>query len=60
MTYGLSPRPELPPEELAAVLAAAEALLTTVVVDETPNEVSPWRFSGRWFSAHPYSSLRRP
>ena len=19
-----------------------------------------WRFSGRWFAAHPYSALRRP
>ena len=58
MSYGLPPRPELPSEEMAAIIAAAEGILKakeSVVVDQTPS----WRFSGRWFNAGPYS-LRRP
>lgn len=58
MNYGLTPRPELPPDELAALVAAAEEVLrseTIVVVDQAPN----WRFSGRWFNVAPFSN-RRP
>ena len=59
MNYGLTPRPELPPDELAALVAAAEEILiserATVVVDQVPN----WRFSGRWFNNGPFSN-RRP
>lgn len=58
MNYGLAPRPELPPEELAALVAAAEELLKDErrrVVDRPP----VWRFSGRWFNAGRYA-LRRP
>ena len=58
MSYGLKPRPELPPDELAALAAAAEEILRSekiVVVDQVPN----WRFSGRWFNAAPFSN-RRP
>lgn len=58
MSYGLAPRPELPGEEMAALVAAAEEVLRasqSVVVDRAPS----WRFSGRWFNAGPYS-LRRP
>ena len=59
MTYGLTPRPQLPPDELAALVAAAEEVLrkekVAVVNDRTPN----WRFSGRWFSDGPLSN-RRP
>ena len=43
MNYGLTPRPELPPDELAALVAAAEEILISeraaVVVDQVPN----WR-----------------
>jgi hypothetical protein len=59
VSYGLPPRPELPPDELAALMAAAEEILRSekfvVVVDEVP----AWRFSGRWFNAAPFSN-RRP
>lgn len=61
MSYGLAPRPELGPDETAAVIAVAQELLRAraqaqeAVVDETP----AWRFSGRWFHAGPLS-MRRP
>lgn len=58
MSHGLSPRPTLPEEELAALVAVAEELLRAPrvrVTDTTP----AWRFSGRWFAAGPYA-LRRP
>ncbi|MEO9181194.1 MAG: hypothetical protein ABI298_06050 [Acidimicrobiales bacterium] len=57
MTYALTPRPELDPDELAALVAVAEELLKKsplVAVDEVPN----WRFSGRWFSAGPFTHWR--
>jgi hypothetical protein len=45
-------RPEPTDEELAAILAAYEALWPkpVVVVDEPRTTPSPWRFSGRWWS----------
>jgi hypothetical protein len=59
VSYGLTPRPELSPDELAALMAAAEEVLrdekTATVVDHVPI----WRFSGRWFNAAPFSN-RRP
>ncbi|HQT99225.1 MAG TPA: hypothetical protein PLG60_01840 [Acidimicrobiales bacterium] len=58
MSYGLTPRPELSAEELAAVVAAAEELLRHErrrVVDRPP----AWRFSGRWFNSGRYAN-RRP
>jgi hypothetical protein len=58
MSYGLAPRPGLPPDEMAALIAAAEELLTAEhrrVLDKAP----AWRFSGRWFNSGPFS-LRRP
>ncbi len=56
--YGLAPRPELPAEEMAALIAAAEELLkqqSSYIADDLP----AWRFSGRWFNAGPFA-LRRP
>jgi hypothetical protein len=59
VNYGLTPRPELPPDELAALVAAAEEVLrsdtTAAVADQVPN----WRFSGRWFNDTPFAN-RRP
>jgi peptidoglycan/xylan/chitin deacetylase (PgdA/CDA1 family) len=58
MNYGLAPRPSLPPEEMAALIAAAEEILKEErrrVKDMPP----AWRFSGRWFNSGPYA-LRRP
>jgi len=56
--YGLSPRPELPAEEVAVLIAVAEELLAaqSAAIDD---EVSRWRFSGRWFHAGPFAN-RRP
>jgi hypothetical protein len=58
VNYGLSPRPSLPPEEMAALIAAATELLKEErrrVTDKPP----AWRFSGRWFNSGPYA-MRRP
>ena len=59
MSYGLAPRPELVPEELAALVAAAEALLAAPVRRDLATATPPWRFSGRWFDVAPFSN-RRP
>lgn len=58
MSYGLAPRPELPAEELAAVIAAATELLRAPSADYEDGPPS-WRFSGRWFNAGRFA-LRRP
>jgi len=59
VSYGLTPRPELEPEELAALIAAAEEVLRSekavAIIDQAP----VWRFSGRWFNAAPFAD-RRP
>ncbi|MGB8180529.1 MAG: hypothetical protein WCF63_10245 [Acidimicrobiales bacterium] len=58
MNYGLAPRPSLSPDEMAALVTAAELLLKEErrrVKDTAP----AWRFSGRWFNSGPYA-LRRP
>jgi hypothetical protein len=59
LSYGLTSRPELPPDELAALIAAAEEVLRSekavAIIDQAP----VWRFSGRWFNAAPFSD-RRP
>jgi hypothetical protein len=59
VSYGLAPRPELPPEELAGLVAAAEALLAAPVRRSLVTAVPAWRFSGRWFDVAPFSN-RRP
>jgi len=58
VSHGLSPRPELGPEETAALICAATELLRPRDVIEV-DEVPVWRFSGRWFNSGPFS-LRRP
>ena len=61
MSYALTPKGSLPPEEMAAVVAAAQALIEQEVRELRVEETTPlWRFSGRWFAAGPYGSLRRP
>lgn len=60
MSYGLTPRPELEADELAALIAVAQELLhqqrsAPVAVEPVPN----WRFSGRWFNAGHFAN-RRP
>jgi hypothetical protein len=58
VSYALTPRPELPPEELAAVVVAIEELMREqrVIVDDA---VPVWRFSGRWFNSGRFAN-RRP
>ena len=56
--YGLAPRPGLTSDELAALVAAAEAV-TKSEVARAVDVVPTWRFSGRWFNVGPYA-LRRP
>jgi hypothetical protein len=60
VNYGLTPRPGLDPDELAALTAAAQEIMqqrtsVPLIVDPVPN----WRFSGRWFNAD-HLSNRRP
>jgi hypothetical protein len=60
VNYGLTPRPALEPDELAALTAAAQEILlqqksAPLIVDPVPK----WRFSGRWFNAGHFSN-RRP
>jgi hypothetical protein len=59
VSHGLTPRPELPPDELAALIAAAEEVLRSEKAVATVDLAPVWRFSGRWFNAGPYSD-RRP
>jgi hypothetical protein len=59
MNYGLPPRPSLPPEEMAALMAAAEELLKSERPRVKDTKPPTWRFSGRWFNAGPYAN-RRP
>jgi len=58
VSYGLRPRPQLPPEELAALIGAAEEILKTQR-RQVPDHAPSWRFSGRWFNSGPYAH-RRP
>ena len=57
---GIAERPAPDPEILAVIAAAAEQLLRPSVVAEVPAGQSPWRFSGRWFSAHQVRRRPRP
>jgi len=60
VNYGLPPRIAATPEEIATVTAIARELLMRQRAVSALDEGSAWRFSGRWFAAHPFSSLRRP
>ena len=55
---GLRPRPAVPPDVLRAIHDAVER----VVADEQRQAPTAggWRFSGRWFSAHPIRMRSRP
>jgi hypothetical protein len=59
MSYGLAPRPTLPPDEMAALIAAAEELLVVERRRVRADKASSWRFSGRWFNTGPFT-MRRP
>ncbi|MFI5034724.1 MAG: hypothetical protein ACHQFZ_00785 [Acidimicrobiales bacterium] len=59
MSHGLGPRPELAPEELAALLAATEEVLAARGRHAPLAAVPAWRFSGRWFDGAPLAR-RRP
>jgi hypothetical protein len=55
---GLRPRPPVPDEVAAAVRAAVAQLVAEAHATDEPREA--WRFSGRWFSAHPIRIRSRP
>jgi hypothetical protein len=57
--YGLTPRPVLDADELAALIAATEEILRSETPPSVVDQVSNWRFSGRWFNTGPFSN-RRP
>ena len=58
MTDGLRPRPEVPADVRAAILDAAEQ---AVAAERREHARAPaWRFSARWFSAHPIRARSRP
>jgi hypothetical protein len=59
VNYGLAPRPELPPEETAALVVALNEVLRPRLVVAEEDAAPSWRFSGRWFNAGRYA-LRRP
>ncbi len=52
---GLRPRPEVPADVVAAVQSAVDRL-----AGPTGGERPAWRFSGRWFSAHPIRTRSWP
>jgi hypothetical protein len=55
---GLPPRPNVPDDVRAAIVAAVEQVVASATPTATPRSV--WRFSGRWFSAHPIRTRSRP
>jgi hypothetical protein len=59
VNYGLTPRPVLDGDELAALVAATEEILRAETAPVLVDLVPTWRFSGRWFNAAPFSN-RRP
>ena len=58
MTAGLRARPAVPDDVRAAIDAAIEQLVATAPGAEPTT--ATWRFSGRWFSAHPIRGRSRP
>jgi hypothetical protein len=57
----LLPRPEPPPEALAAVVAAAQFLWARPAAPEEPHPVhDAWRFSGRWWAQPALVRRARP
>jgi hypothetical protein len=55
---GLRPRPAIPDDVVLAVRDAVERVIAAERAD-APATAS-WRFSGRWFSAHPIRTRSRP
>jgi hypothetical protein len=57
----LLPRPEPPPEALAAIAAAAQLLWTRPAAPEEPHPAhDAWRFSGRWWAQPALVRRARP
>jgi hypothetical protein len=57
----LLPRPDPPPEALAAILAAAQLLWTRPAAPEEPHPAhDAWRFSGRWWAQPALVRRARP
>jgi hypothetical protein len=57
VSNGLTPRPELSPEDVAAVIAAAQNHFAQRA-EGVPDVPPVWRFSGRWFSTQTLTNRR--
>jgi len=58
VSHGLAPRPELSPEDVAAVIAAAQNHFAQRA-EGVPDVAPVWRFSGRWFGSQTLTNKRR-
>ena len=56
----LLPRPDPPPEALAAIAAAAQLLWARPAAPEEPPAHDAWRFSGRWWAQPALVRRARP
>jgi hypothetical protein len=55
---GLRPRPEVPDDVATAVREVVARYVAEAREVAVPH--GAWRFSGRWFSAHPIRTRSRP
>jgi hypothetical protein len=55
---GLRPRPEVPPDVRRAIDDAVARIIDAE--QRRAPATGRWRFSGRWFSAHPIRTRSRP
>jgi hypothetical protein len=55
---GIRPRPAIPADVVAAVRDAVERVVAAERA--AAPTTAQWRFSGRWFSAHPIRTRSRP
>jgi hypothetical protein len=58
VTSGLRERPGVPDDVRQAIDAAIEQLIATA--PSATAAPATWRFSGRWYSAHPIRGRSRP
>jgi hypothetical protein len=58
VSEGLRPRPAVPDDVAAAIAQAVEQVIASERDGSLPE--APWRFSGRWFTAHPIRMRGRP
>ncbi|HLN16540.1 MAG TPA: hypothetical protein VK277_07315 [Acidimicrobiales bacterium] len=59
-SYGLRPRPEPPPDVLAAIVAAVEEAWPRPSAASRDAAHRAWRFSGRWWARPTAARRERP